>query len=134
MLFNEETLEPMYKLEVGQAGSSFTFEVAEKNKIPRFIIHSAKKKVEHDIVNLDKTIVKLQQEKFEVEKLKSDLAERKESVEDKRDNLQKLNDQLQQKLFNFQKLYEENTVNFSSGTRLRLSLTAIRKENPEKMW
>lgn len=30
MLFDEETLEPMYKLEIGQAGSSFTFEVAEK--------------------------------------------------------------------------------------------------------
>ena len=66
MLFDEETLEPMYKLEVGQAGSSFTFEVEEKNNIPRFIIHSAKKKIERDVVNLDKTIVKLQQEKFEV--------------------------------------------------------------------
>ena len=67
MLFDENSLEPLYKLEVGQAGSSFTFEVAEKNRIPRFIINSAKKKVEHDIVNLDKTIVKLQQENFEVE-------------------------------------------------------------------
>lgn len=118
MLFDEETLEPMYKLEVGQAGSSFTFEVAEKNKIPRFIIHSAKKKVEHDIVNLDKTIVKLQQEKFEVEKLKTDLAERKGSVEDKRDNLQKLNEQLQQKLFNFQKLYEDEHRKLQFGNKI----------------
>ena len=30
MLFDEYSLEPLYKLEVGQAGSSFTFEVAEK--------------------------------------------------------------------------------------------------------
>lgn len=118
MLFDEETLEPMYKLEVGQAGSSFTFEVAEKNKIPRFIIHSAKKKVEHDIINLDKTIVKLQQEKYEVEKLKTDLAERKGSVEDKRDNLQKLNEQLQQKLFNFQKLYEDEHRKLQFGTKI----------------
>ncbi len=118
MLFDENTLEPLYKLEVGQAGSSFTFEVAEKNKIPRFIIHSAKKKVEHDIVNLDKTIVKLQQEKFEVEKLKSDLVEKKESVEDKRDNFQKLNEQLQQKLFNFQKLYEEEHRKLQFGNKI----------------
>ncbi|MBW7676449.1 endonuclease MutS2 [Chryseobacterium chendengshani] len=118
MLFDEETLEPMYKLEVGQAGSSFTFEVAEKNKIPRFIIHSAKKKVEHDIVNLDKTIVKLQQEKFEVEKLKTDLVERKGSMEDKRDNLQKLNEQLQQKLFNFQKLYEDEHRKLQYGNKI----------------
>jgi len=30
MLFDEKTLEPMYKLVLGQAGSSFTFEVAQK--------------------------------------------------------------------------------------------------------
>ena len=119
MLFDEETLEPMYKLEVGQAGSSFTFEVAEKNNIPRFIIHSAKKKIERDVVNLDKTIVKLQQEKFEVEKLKSDLTEKRELTQNKRDNLQKLNEQLQQKLYNFQKLYEEEYRKLQFGTRIQ---------------
>ena len=119
MLFDEETLEPMYKLEVGQAGSSFTFEVAEKNNIPRFLIHSAKKKIERDVVNLDKTIVKLQQEKFEVEKLKSDLTEKREITQNKRDNLQKLNEQLQQKLYNFQKLYEEEHRKLQFGTRIQ---------------
>ena len=119
MLFDEETLEPMYKLEVGQAGSSFTFEVAEKYNIPRFIIHSAKKKIERDVVNLDKTIVKLQQEKFEVEKLKSDLTEKREITQNKRENLQKLNEQLQQKLYNFQKLYEEEHRKLQFGTRIQ---------------
>lgn len=118
MLFDEYSLEPLYKLEVGQAGSSFTFEVAEKNRIPRFIIKKAREKVEKDVVNLDKTIVKLQQEKFEVEKLKSNLTEQKESVEDKRDNLQKLNEQLQQKLFNFQKLYEEEHRKLQFGNKI----------------
>ena len=118
MLFDEYSLEPLYKLEVGQAGSSFTFEVAEKNKIPRFIIKNARAKVEKDVVNLDKTIVKLQQEKFEVEKLKSNLVEQKESVEDKRENLQKLNEQLQQKLYNFQKLYEEEHRKLQFGNKI----------------
>lgn len=118
MLFDENSLEPLYKLEVGQAGSSFTFEVAEKNRIPRFIINSAKKKVEHDLVNLDKTIVKLQQEKFEVEKIKSDLSEKRDSVEDKRDNLQKLNEQLQQKLHNFQRLYEDEHRKLQFGNKI----------------
>lgn len=118
MLFDEHTLEPLYKLEVGQAGSSFTFEVAKKNKIPAFIINSAKKKVEHDIVNLDKTIVKLQQEKFEVEKLKSNLTEQKESTQNKKENLEKLNEQLQQKLFNFQKLYEEEHRILQFGNKI----------------
>ncbi len=132
MLFDERTLEPLYKLEIGQAGSSFTFEVAEKNKIPRFIINNARKKVEHDIVNLDKTIVKLQQEKFEVEKLKSNLAETKESVEDKRDNLQKLNEQLQQKLFNFQKLYEEEHRKLQFGNKIEAFIDSYVKGKSRK--
>lgn len=132
MLFDEETLEPMYKLEIGQAGSSFTFEVAEKNNIPRFIIHSAKKKVEKDVVNLDKTIVKLQQEKFEVEKLKSDLAEKRESTQTKKENLQKLNDQLQHKLYNFQKLYEEEYRKLQFGTKIEAFIESYIKGKSRK--
>lgn len=132
MLFDERTLEPLYKLEIGQAGSSFTFEVAEKNRIPRFIIKNARKKVEHDIVNLDKTIVKLQQEKFEVEKLKSDLSEKRDSVEDKRDNLQKLNEQLQQKLFNFQKLYEEEHRKLQFGNKIESFIDSYVKGKSRK--
>ena len=132
MLFDEYSLEPLYKLEVGQAGSSFTFEVAEKNKIPRFIIKNAREKVEKDVVNLDKTIVKLQQEKFEVEKLKSNLAETKESVEDKRDNLQKLNEQLEQKLFNFQKLYEEEHRKLQFGNKIETFIDSYIKGKSRK--
>jgi septal ring factor EnvC (AmiA/AmiB activator) len=60
--------------------------------------------------------VKLQQEKFEVEKLKSNLAETKESVEDKRDNLQKLNEQLQQ-VIQFSKAIRRSTENCNLETR-----------------
>lgn len=132
MLFDENSLEPLYKLEVGQAGSSFTFEVAEKNKIPQFIIKSAREKVEKDLVNLDKTIVKLQQEKYQVEKLKTDLVEKKESVEDKRDTLQKLNEQLQQKLYNFQKLYEEEHRKLQFGNKIETFIEGYVKGKSRK--
>ncbi|MBS1570788.1 MAG: DNA mismatch repair protein MutS [Bacteroidetes bacterium] len=132
MLFDENSLEPLYKLEVGQAGSSFTFEVAEKNKIPRFIIRKAREKVEKDVVNLDKTIVKLQQEKFEVEKLKSNLSTQKNSVEDKKENLQKLNEQLEQKLFNFQKLYEDEHRKLQFGNKIEGFISSYISGKPRK--
>jgi len=34
MLFDEKSLEPLYKLVTGQTGSSFTFEVAQKTEFP----------------------------------------------------------------------------------------------------
>lgn len=132
MLFDEKTLQPMYKLEVGQAGSSFTFEVAEKNRIPKFIIANARKKMEKDVMNLDKTIVKLQQEKFEVEKLKSGLSQERESAAEKKDNLQKLNDQLEQKLFNFQKLYEEEHRKLQFGSKVESFINAYVNGKPRK--
>ena len=133
MLFDENSLEPLYKLEVGQAGSSFTFEVAEKNKIPDFILRSAKKKVEHDIMNLDKTIVKLQQQKFEVEKLKTDLTEKRDSTQNKKENLEKLNEQLQQKLFNFQKLYEDEHRKLQFGNKIESFIDSYVKGKSRKL-
>lgn len=109
MLFNEKTLQPIYKLEVGQVGSSFTFEVAEKNKIPKEIIQIAKQKIEKDKVNLDKTIVRLQQEKYQVEKLKGDLNKQIDHSEEKKRQLTDTINNYKQKLINFQKLYDEET-------------------------
>src|SRR5690606_36378757 len=62
MLFDERSLEPMYKLVLGQAGSSFTFEVAQKNGIPFGLINRAKKKIEKSKVCFDKTLATLQKE------------------------------------------------------------------------
>jgi len=63
MLFDERTLEPLFKLVIGQAGSSFTFEVAQKNGIPYSLINRAKKKIERSKVRFDATIAKLQKDK-----------------------------------------------------------------------
>ena len=73
MLFDEKTLSPLYKLELGQAGSSFTFEVAEKNKIPYRLINRAKKKIEKDKVRLDKPYLNYNKKnlKFRKQKIKS---------------------------------------------------------------
>ncbi|MDR2122738.1 MAG: DNA mismatch repair protein MutS [Flavobacteriaceae bacterium] len=109
MLFNEKTLHPVYKLEVGQVGSSFTFEVAEKNKIPREIIQKAKEKIEKDKVNLDKTIVRLQQEKYQIERLKGDLNKQIDHSAEKSKELADTLNSYRQKLVNFQKLYDEET-------------------------
>ena len=106
MLFDEKSLEPMYLLEVGQAGSSFTFEVAQKNKIPFRLINRAKKKIERNKIRLDKTILKLQQEKFDLQKTKNKLQELKTKSEEKQEKLEQTQDKIQSKLVDFQRLYD----------------------------
>lgn len=118
MLFDEKTLSPLYKLELGQAGSSFTFEVAEKNKIPYRLINRAKKKVEKDKVRLDKTILKLQQEKFEIQKTKDQVKELQQSSVEQNKELEQTQEKIQEKLVEFQQLYDNELKDLRTGKRV----------------
>ena len=108
MQFDQRSLEPLYKLHIGQPGSSFTFEVAQKNGIPFRLINRAKKKVEREKIRLDKTIAKLQLERNKLQK-SHDLLEKEKTTarvnsEELLEKKQKLND----KLNSFQELYDKN--------------------------
>ena len=118
MLFDEKTLNPLYKLEIGQAGSSFTFEVAEKNRIPYRLINRAKKKVEQDKVRLDKTILKLQQEKFEIQKTRNEVVELKQTSQDQSKELESTQERIQEKLVDFQQLYDQEMKTLQSGRKM----------------
>ncbi len=132
MLFDKKSLEPMYKLELGQAGSSFTFEVAEKNKIPFRLINRAKKKVENDKVRLDKTILKLQQEKFEIQKTKDQVVELKETHEVHQEKLEEMQDKIQQKLYDFQQLYDNEQKVLMMGKRINEMADSYLKSKNKK--
>jgi len=69
MLFDAETLSPTYHLDLGQPGSSFTFEVAEINGIDPALIQRAKEKLNPKKVKLDGLIASLQKEKARHAKL-----------------------------------------------------------------
>ena len=69
MLFNRDTLAPLFKLEVGNPGSSFTFEVAETNGISPSLISRAKSKLDSRKVELDALIGDLQKGKAKLAKL-----------------------------------------------------------------
>ena len=69
MLFNLETLAPLFKLEIGNPGSSFTFEVAETNGISPALISRAKSKLDIRKVELDALIGDLQKGKANLAKL-----------------------------------------------------------------
>ena len=108
MLFDEKTLEPMYKLVLGQAGSSFTFEVAQKNGIPFGLINRAKKKIEVGKVRFDKTIATLQKERSKLEKTSSNLKEEEVKAREEGKKLESTNAKIKQKLESYQELYDSN--------------------------
>jgi DNA mismatch repair protein MutS2 len=108
MLFDEKSLEPMYKLILGQAGSSFTFEVAQKNGIPFGLINRAKKKIEGGKVRFDKTIATLQKERSKLEKTSQNLKEEETKTREESRKMESINSKIQEKLERYQELYDAN--------------------------
>lgn len=108
MLFDEKSLEPLYKLHLGQAGSSFTFEVAQKNGIPFGLINRAKKKIEKGKVRFDKTIATLQKERSKLEKTSNTLKEEESKAREESKKMESINAKIQDKLERYQELYDAN--------------------------
>ena len=108
MLFDEKSLEPMYKLILGQAGSSFTFEVAQKNGIPYGLINRAKKKIEGGKIRFDKTIATLQKERSKMEKTSLNLKEEEIKAREEGKKMETINAKIQDKLERYQELYDAN--------------------------
>ena len=118
MLFDEKTLEPLYKLVLGQAGSSFTFEVAQKNGIPFGLINRAKKKIEVGKVRFDKTIATLQKERSKLEKTSSNLKEEETKAREESKKLETTNAKIKQKLESYQELYDSNQKSIYLGQKV----------------
>ncbi len=108
MLFDNRSLEPVFKLALGQAGSSFTFEVAQKNGIPYSLINKAKKKIERSKVRFDATIAKLQKERFKLEKTERSLKVNEQKKLNETEKLEEINIKIQRKLESYQELYDSN--------------------------
>ncbi|GGD39453.1 endonuclease MutS2 [Muriicola marianensis] len=108
MLFDSNTLQPTFQLELGQPGSSFTFEVAQKNGIPYSLINKAKKKVEKGKIRFDATIAKLQKERTKMAKTGTRLQEEEIKAREEAQRLEKLNAKIKTKLENYQELYDFN--------------------------
>jgi DNA mismatch repair protein MutS2 len=118
MLFDEKSLEPMYKLVLGQAGSSFTFEVAQKNGIPYSLINRAKKKIEVGKVRFDKTIATLQKERSKLEKTSSTLKEEENKAREESKKMESINLKIKQKLESYQELYDSNQKTIYIGQKI----------------
>ncbi|MCZ8228424.1 DNA mismatch repair protein MutS [Flavobacterium sp.] len=118
MLFNEKTLEPLYKLVLGQAGSSFTFEVAQKNGIPFGLINRAKKKIETGKVRFDKTIATLQKERSKLEKTSQVLKEEESKAREESKKMENINVKIKQKLESYQELYDSNQKTIYIGQKI----------------
>ncbi|MBK8444873.1 MAG: endonuclease MutS2 [Sphingobacteriales bacterium] len=90
MSYSNETLQPLYRLQVGQPGSSYAFEIAQKSGLKGDILDKARQKVGADYQQFDHLLSSLQSEKTtlmqkdaEVSKLLEENKKLKQEYEEK---------------------------------------------------
>ena len=73
MQFDEQNLLPLYKLQIGKPGSSYTFSIAERIGLDKKLIAKARKLVDEDHFQLDKLLNSTEQDLQQIDKEKADL-------------------------------------------------------------
>ncbi len=118
MQFNEDTFEPVFNLITGEAGSSFTFEVAQKNGLPYSIINKAKKKLEKDKVRFETTITKLQKERSKIVQTETSLKKKEAEKQKESELLESLNQKIKKKLIDYQELLNNDKKIIDLGNKV----------------
>jgi DNA mismatch repair protein MutS2 len=73
MAFDENNLQPLYKLTIGKPGSSYTFSIAERIGLDKKLIDRARELVEADHFSLDKLLNSAEQDLQQVQKKEKEL-------------------------------------------------------------
>ena len=98
MLFEPETLQPRYQLIVGQPGSSYTFEVAERIGLPEHVLNRAKKKVQKEKLRLNNLLADLHRQKSALEREVAELERRKQRTDVAGQRFEQLSQQLEERM------------------------------------
>lgn len=132
MLFNTDTLEPMYRFSMGNPGSSFTFEVAQMNGIPLQLIEQAKGKLDGNKVKMDQLLSELHREKMYLEQLNKEHIEAQELAEAARlDYIQK-RERFEERMKAQQDMIEKNNLFLNSGKKMKAFIDRYQTRSRKK--
>ena len=80
MVFDLEKLKPLYELEIGRPGSSFSLEVAAQSGLPEKVIEDAQKGVGVNQVDIERLLGKLESEKRKLEEQNNELSKKEKEL------------------------------------------------------
>ncbi len=81
MLYDRQKMTPLFKLSIGNAGSSFAIEIARKIGLPKAIIDDATDIVGSDYVNLDRYLLDVARDKRYWENKRQAIKEKEKKIE-----------------------------------------------------
>jgi len=135
MAFDLRRLAPLYKLRIGEPGSSYTFEVARKIGIPEHLIGKARKKVDRKKVEFDRTLAHMQEKMRQLEKEIDRWKTKRQELEKQIAEYREKEIGLLKKLNAFRELYEQDRQVWENGRKMKEWLENFRRHGDRrKMW
>ncbi len=81
MLFDTNGLKPTYIFKIGSPGSSFAFELAKSNGLPKVVLHHAEQKLGSKKYKVDRLLNDLQENKNQLEQQQRELFEKQKMLD-----------------------------------------------------
>ena len=131
MRFDVSSLAPLYELELGLPGSSFTFEVAQKMGIDKQSITEAKKRLGADAKALNGLLGTLQQDKRYLQKMTDEYKNAQERMQEELEDLKAQKEAYNQKAKQLRIQNDEQTKWITLGQRFEKYLERF-NPNPKK--
>jgi DNA mismatch repair protein MutS2 len=82
MLYDRHMMQPLFKLSIGNPGSSFAIEIARKIGLPEDVIAEASEKVGHDYINMDKYLQDIVRDKRYWETKRQNIRQQEKRLEE----------------------------------------------------
>lgn len=82
MLYDRHLMQPLFRLEIGNPGSSFAIEIARKIGLPESVIAEASEKVGADYINMDKYLQDIARDKRYWETKRQNIRQKEKRIEE----------------------------------------------------
>jgi len=134
MLYDRQMMQPLFKLSIGNPGSSFAVEIARKIGLPREIIDSAEQIVGSDYINLDKYLLDITRDKRYWENKRSEIRKKEKQLEER---LQRYTDDADTLRAHRREIIDEaraeaKKILESSNAVIERTIAEIKKANAER--
>lgn len=134
MRFDPDHMEPLYQLVIGQAGSSYAFEIAQKMGLPADLLQRAKEKLGPDAFTYDRLLRELEEERSQYERARHALSTAQRQLEEQRAFYEKKLAEITQQRNHYiqQAKQEARQLLESVNRRIEQAIRQIRESQAEK--
>ena len=134
MLYDRHMMQPLFKLSIGNPGSSFAIEIARKIGLPEDVIADASEKVGSDYIDMDKYLQDIVRDKRYWESKRQNIRHREKQLEEitqrYADNLQEIEKERKHILKEAKQKAEQLIA--ESNARIENTIRAIKEAEAEK--